>query len=210
VRTFTVTADGIPPDPPVILTPAEGAIVPKRVRFTGTTEPNASVQIWEGSMPIAGTTANSEGFFDTTVAMVSNEPGLSVTRRWSIQMRAMDASFNTGAFGPERAFYVDDSPPTVSIRRGFGVLIGIVLPTEEVTAFGIATDNYGVERVQVSYTDFQGHTIVRDATITETDGTHLEWEDRATLDPGTYTVLAESWDLAGNKSRASSSEILRL
>ncbi|MGH2830770.1 MAG: hypothetical protein ACRDJM_09830 [Actinomycetota bacterium] len=211
VRSFTVAADGIPPVPPVILTPAEGSIVPRRVRFTGTTEPNASVQFWEGSIPVGGTLAGSDGFFDTTIEVTPNDPGAPVSRQWFVQARAIDTSFNTGPFGPVRSFFVDDSPPTVSVRRGVGVLVTIVLPTEEVTAFGTASDNHGVERVELTYTDFRGRTIVRDAVVTAVEGSRIEWEDRAELEPGRYVVLAYSWDVAGNRSRrGSSSEILRL
>lgn len=201
-RTFTVNADGIPPDPPAVISPPQDGVVAERFTLTGTTEPLARVEVWEGSIPILGGSAGSDGFFAVELELES--------RTWLLRVRAIDRSFNVGAFAPVRRVHVDGVAPTVSVRKPVPLPVVPVPPDEEVTAFGAASDNYGVDRVEVTYTNLFGDAITRRATLCcEEDGV-LRWSDRTPLARGRYLVTAYSYDIAGNRSRGSSIEILRL
>lgn len=201
-RTFFVNADGIPPDAPVIVSPVQDAIVASRLTVTGTTEPFARVEIWEAAIPLGSGLASSDGFFQIQLELES--------RTWLLRARAADQSFNTGPFTAARRVHVDGVAPTVSVRKPMPLPVVILLPDESVTAFGAAADNFGVERVEVVYTNFNGGTITRRATVCCPDRGTVQWADRATLATGRYTVTAFSYDLAGNRSRGSSVDVIRL
>lgn len=201
-RTFTVNADGIAPDPPVVISPAQDGIVAQRFTLTGTTEPLARVEVWEGGIPVMGGTAGSDGFFQVNLELES--------RTWLLRVRAIDRSFNVGPFTAPRRIHVDGVAPTVSVRKPMPLPVVLLLPGEEVTAYGAASDNFGVARVDVVYTEFSGASFVRQAIVCCQDRGTVQWSDRAILEPGRYTITAYSYDLAGNRSRGSSIDAIRL
>ncbi len=215
VRRFRVDADGIPPAAPIIDSPAEGAIVAQSrtgpggetlpgFSLSGRTEPRARLEIWEGSQPVTSGTADSNGVFDIGLS-------LPESRTWRLSVRAIDTSFNRGPFAAPRTLNVDGIRPTVSIRRPSGqALITIVLPAEDVVTFGAASDNFGIASVTVTYTDLFGRSITRPAAVCCLKDAAYEWTDNAPLAPGLYRVRAVSIDLAGNESRPSNAQILRL
>ena len=201
-RTFTINADGIPPAAPSIISPEQDGIVAKRFTLTGTTEPLARVEVWEGSIPLQGGSAGSDGFFQVQLELES--------RTWLLRVRAIDQSFNVGPFATGRRVHVDGVLPTASVRKPLALPVVILPPGEEVTAFGAAADNFGVARVDVIYTNLNGAAITRQATLCCPDRGTVQWTDRATLAIGRYIVTAFSYDLAGNRSRGSSVDMIRL
>lgn len=213
-RSFQINADGIPPAAPQITGPAPGAVVPKErigeggvtlpgFSVTGFTEPNAGVQVWEAGTPLQFGTANIDGSFEIGMML---EP-----RRYELIVRAVDESQNIGPFTAPRTIFVDASVPTISIRRPSGqTQVTIVPPGEEVVTFGAASDDYGVASVQVRYTDRFGRSVIHQAELCCQDGGVWRWEDRTPLPAGEYRAQAISVDLAGNRSRPSNAQILRL
>jgi large repetitive protein len=107
-RNFTVR-DDIPPNAPVITTPAEGSSTSnRRVPLGGTAEPNSTVTVTEGGITVCSATADASGNWTCT-------PLSDLTRGpHAIMATATDAAGNTSQPTPLRNFTVVPPTPVIT------------------------------------------------------------------------------------------------
>lgn len=88
---------------PIITTPAEGAVISGQpVRATGTSVPNAIIEVFEGTTKIGGALADSSGRWTAYLGICSGTQ--------PIRARAISPDLEMGPFSPPRTFTVDAAP----------------------------------------------------------------------------------------------------
>lgn len=205
---FTVNIDETAPVAPVILTPANGDLLPATVTISGTAEPLSSVEVFEDRPPgfiIYGSVpAAADGSWSMTTTLLD---GLHF-----IQARATDASGNTGPASTVVQFLVDAVNPVAKTHKPANYIIGSWNLLDGDTIRGSATDNVGVASIQVQYFDLLGALVQDNVALCSGCGTrYATWEDTpAPLAPGIYFIEATAFDLVGNASDVATFNLLVL
>jgi hypothetical protein len=197
-RSFTMSlpTDVMAPPAPAINDPAAGSYQPAVVTFRGTGEPYATVVVVE-SGTIGSATAN--GFGDWTfAATLSNGPH-------TVTAYARDPAGNIGPSSPPRSFIVDGTRPVVGFTSGAN---GIFLPGQPVALTGSASDDYGVQRIELEIDDIRGERVGSLlASCSGCPGSPVTWSHSPSLGPGIYEVRVYAVDRAGNRSQPAETTI---
>ncbi|MHB8513600.1 MAG: hypothetical protein ACYDCC_15700 [Actinomycetota bacterium] len=192
--TGTATLDVVPLAP-VIVSPAEGALTPAAVTVSGTAGPGQQVSVIEGFSTLAsGVMADSNGNWSVALSFADGQHQLIA--------KATQGS-ETSASSAVRTFTVDATAPTVKIfdPAGSTSLLDFYLPGDR-TIRGSATDNYGVSKVVVTYTNLITGAVVKteNASCLSCPAASTNWTDPLTAGPGLYSVSAVATDVVGNNS----------
>ncbi|MHB8510843.1 MAG: Ig-like domain-containing protein [Actinomycetota bacterium] len=191
-RSFSINAPA--PNPPIIVSPPEGAIVRSPVAISGTAPVGTNVTVFEGSITFGTVSVASDGSWTISVPLVDG----------AHRVTAFDVDSNGTASrnSNDRNFTVDSSPPTISVAKPVGYVgfieTGVFAPLD---LNGSAQDDTAVTRVQVTYTPLLpgGSALTEDAQCDCPAG-YVVWSDVPPLDPGVYRVAATATDAAGNVS----------
>jgi hypothetical protein len=110
--THAWTVDKTPPAPPVIESPAEGSInATGTVTLSGTAEPGALVQVFEGAVSQGTTTTSSGGAWSWTLTSVADGSH-------TYTATARDAAGNTSGVSNARVVMVDTTAPNTVLTTG--------------------------------------------------------------------------------------------
>lgn len=189
-RSFTI--DLTPPMEPVIVTPAEGALLsPSETTIAGTGEPGADVFVLRGEIVIGIATvgANTNWFMRVTSPAGPNE----------LRARQRDRAGNFGPYSPMRRFTVDDQPPVVTITSADNQ---IFFPGQLPEIKGFATDNLGVDDIRLDFYDLAGRGVMSSQAICDLcpSGTLVQWRSSQTPLAGRFVVKVYANDRVGNRS----------
>lgn len=190
-RSFAV--DLTSPDPPVILNPLQGSVVgPANVLVRGRSEPESSIAIQRGGVQIATATTDLSGNWETVIQAPAGTN--------EIRARARDVAGNLGAFSSIRSFVVDGTAPELTITTATGQ---IVLPGQPVRIEGTASDEFGVDRIDLGFYNLLGRGVgsIRAICPQCPTGKFVQW--RADPPPdliGRFVVKVYAVDRVGNRS----------
>lgn len=183
------------PEPPVIVTPDTGDLLPGTERPTlieGNSEPGSSVEIIDQDGGTIGTTVGDQR-----------------TGRWRVQASLADGTYTISARGTDPqgnvsplssavTFTVDGFRPQLDIATETRVF----LPGQPVVLAGAVNDERGVSLIHLDYWLLNKHVLSANAQCLGCPGKHVTWTHQPDLPlPGYYTVNVYSLDLAGNKSK---------
>lgn len=197
-RRFSI--DLTPPAAPVILTPLQNAVVgPANVVVNGRAEPLSAITIQRGGVQIATETTDLTGNWSATIQAPAGDN--------EIRARARDVAGNTGAFSALRTFTVDAIAPVLEITTTSG---SIVLPVDPgLDGFessprieGTATDDYGVERIDLGFYDILGRGVASYRALCDRcpTGESVRWRSDGSPDVGRFIVKVYAVDRVGNRS----------
>ncbi|HVM39331.1 MAG TPA: Ig-like domain-containing protein [Acidimicrobiia bacterium] len=184
--------DTTPPAAPVILSPADGAVLPNTFDVSGTAEPGSSARVLVDGVPAAGGVAGANGGWTGRVSLPSGS--------YTVEADATDAAGNTSARSAPITVVVDTTPPEITVAQpSNGQLFTSLAP---VTVAGTASDDRGITGVVLQYHRagaFQNpvHQVLASCSPA-CPAPSVAWEHTRTLDPGIYDVVAIAVDLVGN------------
>jgi len=186
-NTNTFTVDTTPPAAPVVLTPADGAVITDNTpAYSGTAEAGVTVTIIVDGASVGTTTADATGAwsFTPTTALADGQHTVRAT--------ATDTVGNTSPSSNTNTFMVDTAAPAapVVLTPADGVTINDNTPTYSGTAEPGSTVAVIVDGTQVGTTTA---TAAGTWSFTPTTG----------LLNGTHTVRATATDAVGNTSPSS-------
>ena len=189
-RRFSI--DLTAPEPPVILTPLQSAVVgPADVVVNGRAEPLSAITVQRGGVQIATATTDLSGNWSAVIQAPAGNN--------EIRARARDTAGNIGAFSPLRSFTVDAIAPELEITTDSD---SIVLPGQTPRIEGTATDNYGVERVDLGFYDILGRGVGSYRAICDRcpTGASVRWRNDRSPAIGRFVVKVYAVDRVGNRS----------
>jgi hypothetical protein len=190
------------PGAPVILSPAQGAVMPKQVTVSGTAPLNSLVRLSDNGDQIAdNVTVDGAGNWSRTLDFAGGTH--NVVARAFIGTAVSEPSAT-------RMFTVDASPPSSVVIRPSGyVLFQLVLPGQQPEVRGTASDQgLGIDRVQVTYTEFFTGAEVHSTLACAGACKSFAWVDNPDLGLGYWTAEAVAFDKAGNASAPASIDLL--
>jgi hypothetical protein len=178
------TVDTIVPAAPAITNPQDNVFVGASFTLSGTAEPNATVEVFEGTSSRGNTQANGSGVWSKALSSLS-EGAHTYTAK------ATDAAGNTSSASNARTVKVDtQAPPAPAITN----------PADK------SYDNdgnftlSGTAEANSTVTIFEG-TTSKGTTQTDTQG---NWSKALSgVADGSHTYTAKAADAAGNVSTAS-------
>jgi fibronectin type 3 domain-containing protein len=188
ITPFNFSVDTVPPaqpSTPVISSysdsgvPGDHITMYRNVNFTGTSDPNVSIQLYNGVTVIGGARADSTGHWSATTSTLADG-------NYVVTAAAFDTAGNKSPLSMSVPLTIDGTAPTGPITS----------PSDGATVAG--TVNVGVnaaDNVGVSKVDFQV-----DGTTKSTD-TASPWTyawNSASVANGTHTLTAVTTDLAGS------------
>jgi hypothetical protein len=183
------TVDTIAPAAPAITSPQENGFVGASFTLSGTAEPNATVEVFEGTTSKGKTQTNGSGVWSKALS------GLSEGAH-TYTARATDAAGNTSSTSNPRTVRVDTQAP----------------PAPAIT--GPADNSYdndgnftlsGTAEANSTVTIFEG-TTSKGTTQTDAQG---NWSKALSgVADGSHTYTAKATDAAGNVSAASNARTL--
>jgi hypothetical protein len=188
--TFT-TVDTIAPAAPAITSPQENGFVGASFTLSGTSEPNATVEVFEGTTSKGTTQTNGSGIWSKAVS------GLSEGAH-TYTAKATDAAGNTSALSNARTLTVDTTPPTVTNVSPANAATASVM-TNVTATFS--------EPMNASTVSAQSFTLYKAGSPVSAQVTYDQNSLTATLDPAgdlqagaTYDakITTSVKDLAGN------------
>ena len=190
-----INVDAIPPGPPTITSPVEGAVLKRRVSIQGTAaEPGGVVTILESGQPIAVAQVSGAGTWEVVYDFPNDATH-------SIVARQTDLAGNVGGDSALRTFITDGTPPTIDMATaGFypaAPFVSIATPTFT----GSASDNRGVTQVDVRILNLLGSVVSSGQAICAcgNTATPVTWTYTPPgLLPGIYTIEVTGTDQAGN------------
>ena len=189
-----VTSDGTPPAAPVITAPGAGSLQRADVVVAGTAEPGTVVRVIEGAATIGTMSASPDGTWSRLITFTT---GGSHT----IFATATDAAGNASGPSASRTFSVDIERPDVAFSPAQPILL--VPPLVPIVIAGTASDNVGVDRVELEIDQRIGGARVLNWTADSCSGcpgSSVAWQATPPLLPGVYLVNAYAVDVAGNRS----------
>ncbi|GAB3203148.1 hypothetical protein GCM10027293_31930 [Pontibacter aydingkolensis] len=173
--TYTWTIDTKAPAAPLVLTPAEDALLNTgKPTITGTTEANATVTVYNESTQFGTTTAGADGNWSFTPATALADGTLQITAR------ATDAAGNTGNASAVRTFTIDTKAPETTIATKPDVL------TNQTTARFTFTSNEADVKYEASINGGAYAEVTNPYTLSN-------------LEDGAHTLAVRAVDAAGNK-----------
>jgi Big-like domain-containing protein len=211
VCTIVVNADFAPPNAPVILVPLEGAIVGVPTTISGTSDPDSViVEVREPGTETGILLGSSSGTTGTWSISANLAEGAHAVRA-----RAFDSAGNVSPWSNLRNFFIDRTPPTITITRPPLYLGFQVFPLGSGTLRGTARDNAGlspgfISEVRVTYTNIlTGQAITENATCIPSCGlSSINWEHQPSLGIGVFTVRAVAYDRVGLASAAATELVI--
>lgn len=149
------------------------------------------ITVQRGGVQIATATADLAGNWQATIQAPAGTN--------EIRARARDVAGNIGAFSSLRTFVVDATAPELSITTTSGSL---VLPGQTPRIEGIATDEFGVDRIDLGYYDILGRGVASFRAICDRcpTGTSVRWRNDASPKLGRFVVKVYAVDRVGNRS----------
>jgi hypothetical protein len=183
------TVDTIAPAAPAITSPQQDGFVGASFTLSGTAEPNATVEVLEGTTSKGTTKANGSGAWSKALSGVS-EGAHTYTAK------ATDAAGNTSSASNARTVMVDTQAPSVP---------AITSPADNsYDNDGIFTLS-GTAEANSTVTIFEG-TTSKGTTQTDTQG---NWSKALSgVADGSHTYTAKATDAAGNISALSNARTL--
>lgn len=138
------------------------------VTVSGTAEPGATVEVFEGEIIVGAAVAGGGGAFAIDLELAS--------RTHALTARSTDAAGDPSAPTESQTFEVDAEVPLVSIATRDA---SVFLPTEAARLAGSASDNRGVVGIELRYYDLTGAPVAeRDATCAcGPEATAVTWSD---------------------------------
>jgi hypothetical protein len=188
-NSHSFTVDTVAPAAPVVVTPANSALVSTATPvISGTAEANSTVTVsFDGT--VAGTAvANGSGTWSFTPSSALAQGPHSVTAQ------AMDAAGNTSAASNSHSFTVDSVAPAapVVVAPASGTFVNTTTPVIFGTAEAGSTVSVSVDGAVVG-------TAVANGTGS------WSFTPSSALSQGPHSVTAQAMDAAGNTSAASNS-----
>ena len=183
------TVDTIAPAAPAVTSPQENGFVGASFTLSGTAEPNATVEVFEGTTSQGKTQANGSGVWSKTLS------GLSEGAH-TYTAKAMDAAGNTSSASNARTVKVDTQPPSAP---------AITNPVDNSYDNDGAFTLSGTAEANSTVAIFEG-TNSKATTQTDTQG---NWsESLSGVADGSHTYTAKATDAAGNTSALSNASTL--
>ena len=188
------TVDTIAPAAPAITSPRENGFVGASFTLSGTAEPDATVEVFEGTTSKVTTKANGSGVWSKALS------GLSEGAH-TYAAKATDAAGNTSSASNAHTVNVDTTPPTVNSISPANTATGVTPNTDVAAIFSEAMDPSSISDQTFTLKE-QGSLSKLGATVSYDPTTK-----KVTLDPSadltpntTYTATLTTGvkDLAGN------------
>jgi hypothetical protein len=161
------TVDTVAPAAPVITSPQENGFVGASFTLSGTAEPNATLEVFEGTTSKGTTRVNGSGVWSKALS------GLSEGAH-TYTAKATDAAGNTSVLSNARTLTVDKTPPTVNNVSPANAA------TASVTTNVTATFS---EAINVSTVSDQSFTLSKAGSPVPAQVTYDQNSRTATLDP---------------------------
>jgi hypothetical protein len=143
----TITVDTTPPPAPIITSPASAATVAPSPAVSGTSEPLATVLVFEGTTQLCSTPADAAGQWSCATSLS--------TGAHTIIARQIDRASNTGANSPGRTFTVANVP-TVTLDTPGPInaanVTSVAVAGNCTTAAGVVTVRVGSVQVTTNCT----------------------------------------------------------
>jgi hypothetical protein len=176
--TFT-TVDTIAPAAPAITSPQENGFVGASFTLSGTAEPNATVEVFEGTTSKGTTQTGAGGNWSKALSGVADGSH-------TYTAKATDAAGNVSAVSSARTLTVDTTPPTVNSVSPADTATGVT-PNTNVTATFSEPMNAGTVSDQSFTLSKAGSTVSAQVTYDQTSRT-------ATLDPAGDLQAGATYD----------------
>lgn len=175
--------DNDPPNPPAISAPASAACVgTNAVTFTGTAEPNGTVELFEGATLIGTAAVGPTGAW--SIGPVAMTEGVHQVRARTIGFDAM-----TGPLGAPRTFHVDTVAPAAPV---------VTSPTDGQTITGTPITLTGTAEPFARILIRRGTSLVSQTVA----GASGSWTATAALPLGPHALTVTALDCAQNESAA--------
>jgi len=200
---FTVIVDTTPPNAPVITYALDdvGAVTGQLgsgqttddtvPRLIGTSEPNATVRIYEGSTLVGTGVADASGSWAITLTTTLG------TGQHNFTAQATDAAGNNSQPSASFSLTIDTTPPAVPVIVSVTDDVGNA--ATPITNGGLTNDNQptlsGTAEAGTTIKIYDGTTLV--GTVTATGGA---WSYTPTLGDGQHSFTVTATDAAGNVS----------
>jgi fibronectin type 3 domain-containing protein len=156
----------------------------RSVNFTGTSDPNVSVQLYSGPTGLAGAKADATGHWSATTTSLADGT-------YTVTAAAFDEAGNKSILSPGVTLTVDGTPPVGAITApAAGSTV-----SGTVNVIAGASDSVGVAKVA-----FQVDSVTA-ATVTAAPYVYA-W-NTAGVANGSHTLTENTTDLAGNTSTSS-------
>lgn len=182
-----VTKDTIPPEPPIISSPASGIYKDTNFDFTGTAEIGSTVKLFDGATD-KGTTTATGGIWSINVSGLGE--GVH-----TFTAKAYDAMGNASGESNTKTLTIDLTAPQIVITAPAN---GATINSSDFTVNGTSDENGASVTVKLD-------GVVK-GTATVSGG---NWTFNLTgVNDGDRTILAEVQDQAGNKGSTSISVIV--
>jgi hypothetical protein len=183
------TVDTIAPAAPAITSPQDNGFVGASFTLSGTAEPNATVEVFEGTTSQGKTQANGSGVWSKALS------GLSEGAH-TFTAKATDAAGNTSSASNARTVKVDTQAPSAP---------AIISPADNSYDNDGAFTLSGTAEANSTVAIFEG-TTSKGTTQTDAQG---NWSKALSgVADGSHTYTAKATDAAGNVSAASNSRTL--
>ncbi|MBD3942225.1 hypothetical protein IF188_11010 [Microbacterium sp. NEAU-LLC] len=180
----TVPTDGIdcPPAPPVVTQPTEGSTTNATPVIQGTSEPNATVEVFVDGDSIGTTTASAGGTWEVPVTNALDEGAHTVSAIQTVGGTASEESTVVN-------FTVDATPPDAPVIEtpATGDVVGTATPPISGTAEANSTVTVTIDGLDAG-------------TTTASPTGEWTFTPASPLDDGDHTVVATATDAAGNVS----------
>lgn len=194
-----VTVDTTPPPAPIISSPAPGSTVAPSPAISGTSEPLATVLVFEGTTQLCSTPANASGQWSCGTSLT--------TGAHTVTARQTDRANNAGVASPGRAFTVANVPSVTIDTPGpinAANVTAVAVAGNCTTAAGVVTVRVGTVQVATNCTAgryaasvnasalVDGPAIVLTASQTNVTGTGTDTRNtvKDTVSPTTPTIVA--------------------
>ncbi|MCS5452236.1 BapA/Bap/LapF family large adhesin [Enterobacter huaxiensis] len=210
---FTVIVDTTPPLAPVITQAIDdigsitGPITSGQTtddtvpRLIGTSEPNATVRIYEGQTLVGTGTADSNGNWSIDLTVTLG------TGPHTFTAQATDAAGNNSQPSASFILTIDTTPPTVPVLAS--VVDDVGNAATPVANGGLTNDSQptlsGTAEAGSTVRIYDGTTLI--GTVTATGG---NWSFTPTLGDGAHSLTVTATDAAGNTSNASAPYVINV
>ncbi|SEU16517.1 adventurous gliding motility protein AgmC [Stigmatella erecta] len=186
-NTHTFIVDTTAPAAPVVITPADGAILSDNTpTYSGTAEAGATVTVIVDGNPIGTTLANASGNWSFTPTV-----GLSADTH-QVKATATDAAGQTSPESNTNTFVVDTTVPAAPV---------VITPAHQSVTNDTTPAFTGTADANITVTLYLGNVEL--GTTTADASGNWSFTPSAPLAQGTYDVSAVATTLAGNASLVS-------
>ncbi|SEK36959.1 Ig-like domain (group 3) [Stigmatella aurantiaca] len=186
-NTHTFIVDTTAPAAPVVITPADGAVLSDNTpTYSGTAEAGATVTVIVDGSPVGTTQADASGNWSFTPTV-----GLSADTH-QVKATATDAAGQTGPESNTHTFVVDTTVPTAPV---------VLTPAHQSVTSDTTPAFTGTADANITVTLYLGNVEL--GTTTADASGNWSFTPSSPLQEGTYQVSAVATTLAGNASLSS-------